>query len=245
MPLQNKQNEIERDKKIMNDAEFLWGWATPAGKIRAQRRADIIVNILKSRNVSKVLEIGGGTGVFTRLFCKAGINVKSIDISWDLIKKNRDTCLNSSNLNVNVSDVEFLSFKDNTFDAVVGICVLHHINLAPAFKEIKRVLKKNGIIIFSEPNMMNPQLIIQKNIKIIKRISILGETENETAFFRWQMKNLLENAGFREVVVNPFDFLHPWTPRLLIPFIAKLGYLFEKTLLLREISGSLLLSAIK
>ena len=34
--------------------------------------------------------------------------------------------------------------------------------------EIYRVLKPGGAIFFTEPNMMNPQIAIQKNISYIK-----------------------------------------------------------------------------
>lgn len=243
--LQDKAAEIEHTKNIIQNAEFFWGWSTPAGKLRAKRRAEIIINEIKNRNYLKVLEIGCGTGVFTEFFCKANLDVCGTDISLDLLKKAKLRCLKSLSLNLIVSDVENLPFYDNSFDAIVGVCVLHHINVVSALKEIRRVVKNDGFILFSEPNMMNPQLMLQKNIKPIKRLRILGETENETAFFKWQIKSDLKKLGFREVIIRPFDFLHPWTPKFAIPFIKKIGYYFENIPILKEIAGSLLIYAVK
>jgi ubiquinone/menaquinone biosynthesis C-methylase UbiE len=205
----------------------------------------MIINEIKKRNFSKILEIGSGTGVFTEFFCKAGFDVYGIDISLDLLKKAQIKHSSSISLRLSVADVENLPYADNSFDAVVGICVLHHLDAKKAFKEIRRVLKEGGIILFSEPNMMNPQLFIQKNVKSIKRISILGETENETAFFKWKLKALLKRMHFKEINITPFDFLHPWTPPPLIPFIKRLGYYCESTPLLRDIAGSLFILAAK
>jgi SAM-dependent methyltransferase len=243
--LQNKQKEIEHDQKIKEDAEFFWGWATTAGKLRAERRSDLIISRVKSRGFSRVLEIGSGTGIFTESFCKAGFDVYGVDISFDLLKELKIKHSRKNLLNLSVADVEDMPYCDGSFDAVVGVCVLHHFEIVPALKEIGRVLKKGGIFLFSEPNMMNPQLALQKNIKPIKRLSILGETEDETAFFKWQMRNLLETMSFKEISIMPFDFLHPWTPKPLIPFVEKLGFCLEKIPLLKEIAGSLLIHAVK
>ncbi len=243
---QNKFGEITHDSRIKEDAEFLWGWATPAGRLRAKRRVDLIVNMLKKGNFTRLLEIGCGTGIFTEPFCKKDLKVTSIDISLELAKKTRQKCASYPKLQLSVSDVESLPFRDNSFDAAVGVCVLHHLNILPALREIKRVVKEKGIIIFSEPNMMNPQLMIQKNVKYIKTLPIFSETEDETAFFRWQMKRMLiQEIGFRDVSITPFDFLHPWTPKSLIPFVRAIGLCLEQTPFLREISGSLFITATK
>lgn len=242
---QDKAREIAHDSHIKDDAEFFWGWSTPAGKLRAERRLRLITEELRKKGVTKLLEIGSGTGVFTSSFCRAGFDVYGIDISLDLLKKAKEKDLSFKNMNLSAADAEKLPYRDGSFDAVTGVCVLHHLNIDPVLKEIKRVLKNGGVIIFSEPNMMNPQLMIQKNIKPIKRLRILGETEDETAFFRWEMKRKLKDIGFRDISVRPFDFLHPWTPEPLIGFVRRLGLCLEKIPVFREIAGSLFIYAVK
>ncbi|MFQ5952628.1 MAG: class I SAM-dependent methyltransferase [Candidatus Omnitrophota bacterium] len=243
--MQDKTREIKHDREIAEKAEFFWGWGTPAGKLRAARRAEMIIDEIKKRKLSKVLEIGSGTGMFTEFFREAGLDVHGIDISLDLVKKAKAKTGEAGKVNLVTADVDHLPYRSDSFDAAVGICVLHHLDVESALKEIKRVVKKDGIIVFSEPNMMNPQLMIQKNIKPIKRLKILGETEDETAFFRWGMRKLLTNLGFKDISITPFDFLHPWTPESCIPFVKKLGDCLEKTPVLKEISGSLFILAVK
>jgi ubiquinone/menaquinone biosynthesis C-methylase UbiE len=180
-----------------------------------------------------------------RFFYKAGFKVSGIDISPDLLRKAQARTGENSNVKLVVADIDSLPYEDNTFDAVVGICVLHHLDVKTALKEIMRVLKKGGIIIFSEPNMMNPQLMIQKNIKPIKKLAFLGETEDETAFFRWQLASILKEMGFKGISIKPFDFLHPWTPKPMVKSVEKIGNVLENTPFLREISGSLFMQAVK
>lgn len=234
------ENEIAHGKKISERAEFIWGWETPAGRSRAERRAQFLISAGEITARKKVLEIGCGTGVFTGKIVRTGAEIIAIDISPELIERARERDV-SSNVQFEVMNVEKMDFPDNNFDSVVGSSILHHLNLEKAFLEIKRVLKPEGRVAFAEPNMMNPQIMIQKNIKPIKRW--LGDSPDETAFFRWSLKNRLQECGFSQILIEPFDFLHPFTPAPLIPIVDKVGQMAERLPILREIAGSLLIQA--
>lgn len=238
---QTKLQEIAHGKKIAHEAEMIWGLETPAGKKRAERRGYLIVSLAGIRAGKKVLEVGCGTGVYTEKLAKIiGADIFAIDISPDLLSKARDK-IGYANVNFIEADLENLPFPDESFDAVVGVSILHHVGIDEALREIRRVLRPGGSIVFSEPNMMNPQIVIQKNISFIKKR--LGDSPGETAFFRWQLSRILENAGFVNVKVVPFDFLHPLMPEKLINFTARFGLILEKFPVVKEFAGSLLISA--
>jgi len=65
----------------------------------------------------------------------------------------------------------------------------------------------------------------------------------ETAFLRWPLARQLRQAGFEDVAIVPFDWLHPRTPEPLIPAVSAVGRALEATPLLRELAGSLLITA--
>jgi ubiquinone/menaquinone biosynthesis C-methylase UbiE len=46
---------------------------------------------------------------------------------------------------------EKLDYPDAHFDVVVGIDILHHVDIPRAIKEVRRVLKPGGVAIFKEP----------------------------------------------------------------------------------------------
>ena len=125
------------------------------------------------------------------------------------------------NIQYEIENAYELSYGDAVFDSVVGSSVLHHLEIEKALRDIYRVLKPDGTIYFTEPNMLNPQIAVQKNIPWIKRK--LGDSPDETAFFRWPLRRLLEGTGYRDVRVEPFDFLHPKTPAPLIKGVDMLG----------------------
>ena len=59
------------------------------------------------------------------------------------------------------------------------------------------------------------------------------------------MARLLKRLGFIDIVVDPYDFLHPAIPQKFIPLAIKITHLLEATPLIREIAGSIILSARK
>ncbi|MFZ4707718.1 MAG: class I SAM-dependent methyltransferase [Bacteroidales bacterium] len=235
------QNEIEHGKYLAKEgAGEVWNWESPAGKIRWQRRVGMLTSHLKPTD--KVLEIGCGTGYFTKEIVKTGASVTAIDISPELINIAKQE-IKETNASFMLDNAYELSFDDCSFDSVVGSSVLHHLDIDKAIREMYRVLKPGGYIFFTEPNMMNPQIALQKNIPALKRK--LGDSPDETAFFRWSLKNLMQTTGFNEIKITPFDFLHPSVPPKMIPFISFVGNAFEKIPLLKEIAGSLYISARK
>jgi len=81
------QNEIVHRKFLAESgAEAAWGWETPAGKVRAQRRAELIINEICMQKGMRILEIGCGNGNFTELFAKSGAQIIAVDISPDLLQ---------------------------------------------------------------------------------------------------------------------------------------------------------------
>ncbi len=230
-------HEIEHGKKISENAEDIWGWVSPAGQVRAQRRADFFIQLGKLDDQSRVLEIGCGTGLFTRKVYQATkAQITAIDISEDLLAQAREKL---PEVEFNLDDAMASSFTDSTFDCVYGSSILHHLNFKKSLNEIFRILKPSGSMIFAEPNMINPQILIQKNIPAIKRW--MGDSPDETAIVRWSFKKLMENTGFKNVMIFPYDFLHPSVPELLIPFVKRTGEIIEKIPVLKEIAGSVII----
>jgi SAM-dependent methyltransferase len=130
---------------------------------------------------------------------------------------------------------------DGPFDAIIGSSILHHLDIEPALDKIYQLLKPGGIMSFAEPNMLNPQIMLQKNIPWLKER--MGDSPDETAFIRWQLRYLLSKADFENVEIIPFDWLHPFTPVPLMGLVRYLGYQLEKIPILREFAGSIYIRA--
>ena len=235
------QNEREHGKFIAKTGEQIWNWSSPAGKLRWQKRCDMFRDFLGTSS-QHVLEVGCGTGLFTQELADSPNNIVSIDISPELIELAQKR-VKHSNVTFRAADACDTGFSDQTFDAIVGISVLHHLECDDALGEFSRLLKPSGKLWFSEPNMMNPQIALQKNIPWIKAWS--GDSLDETAFFRWTLRQNLFRHHFDKVNVTPFDFLHPGIPRAFLPLAKPFTAFLEHVPLIKEISGSLAIQAVK
>lgn len=240
---QNKTQELEHARKIIHNPEFYWNSSTSAGYRGSVRRARWVMEAAGLKPGLSALEVGCGTGFFSQIFLNAvsGLDLHAIDISPELLDKARQRCPGRADFRV--CDIEALPYPDQSFDAALGIRVLHHLDMPAAFKEITRTLRKGGRIAFCEPNMLNPQILIQKNIPFVKRL--MGDTPDETAFFKWPLRRFLAERGFEDIRIEPFDFLHPWIPERLVNLSEKTGLFLEKLPVVREIAGSLRITARK
>jgi hypothetical protein len=72
-----------------------------------------------------------------------------------------------------------------------------------------------------------------------------GVSPDEMAFNRFRAARVVRGAGFAQVAVRPFDFLHPATPAGAIDAVARVGRALETIPLLREIAGSMVITAMK
>ena len=242
VPMQERiAKEIQHGRFLAeHGAGEIWNWESPAGKLRWARRVKMLSRHL--RPGMSVLELGCGTGYFTRELACSGANIVAVDVSPDLLEIAK---ANSSapNVRYEIQNAYELSYPDAVFDSVVGSSVLHHLEIEEAIREIYRVLKPSGTIYFTEPNMLNPQIAIQKNVPWVKRK--LGDSPDETAFFRWPLRRLLEQSGYRDVRIVPFDFLHPKTSVPIVDRLDAVGRFLESVPVISEFAGSLYIRAIK
>lgn len=234
-------NEIQHGRFLArHGAGEIWNWEGPAGKLRWARRVKMLSNHL--RVGMRVLELGCGTGYFTRELARSEAHIVAVDVSPELLEMARADC-STTNVSYEIQNACAMSYRDAVFDSVVGSSVLHHLETKEALREIYRVLKVGGTIYFTEPNMLNPQIAIQKNVPWIKRK--LCDSPDETAFFRWSLRRLLEGTGFRDVQIDPFDFLHPKTPFPLVNGLNSIGRFLENVPVVSEFAGSLYIRAVR
>jgi len=232
--------EIEHfDGVAAGDTESILGWNSPAGRARADRRARLFVATARIAAGARVLELGCGTGEFTRRVAPTGARLVALDISGDLLVKARAKV--GGDVRFTRGNAEALPFHDGAFDVVYGCSGLQHLEVEAALREVRRVLRSGGRIVFSEPNLTNPQVRLMFTCDSLK--ARYGVSPDEMAFTRRAITRVLERTGFRHFGVTYFDFLHPAIPASLLPLMVPVTERLECVPLLRAISGSLLIHA--
>ncbi|MEM2924724.1 MAG: class I SAM-dependent methyltransferase [Methanocellales archaeon] len=105
----------------------------------------------------RIVDIGCGTGRHSILLANLGYSVIGIDISLEMIKIARSKGGVNSNINFLVASAEALPFKSSSVNSVISIfgALNHVVRYNQAFEEIARVLKPEGVFIFSVVNRWN------------------------------------------------------------------------------------------
>jgi SAM-dependent methyltransferase len=216
-------------------AEGVWGWTGRAGAERAARRAEFLIRQAGLKPGVTCLELGCGTGQFTARLLASGCALTAVELSAATAAVCRQRVAGKAEILVgNIETGEGL--QGRTFDAIVGVSVLHHLNMGLCLKNTFALLKLGGRFAFSEPNMNNPQVWAQLRCEAIRKWRAC--TKHETAFRSRQMRRLFEEAGFQVTLCEPYEFLHPATPGCCVGMAKFCERILEATPF-RAIAGSI------
>jgi len=220
---------------VHEELERVWGWSGPAGRIRAERRAAFLIEGAGLARGIRLLELGAGTGEFTLRLLESGCELVAVELSDATAARCRERVAGRAEVVVgNVETGEGLEGRE--FDAIVGVSVLHHVDLRLCLRNTFAHLVEGGRFAFSEPNMANPQVWAERHVGLVRRARHV--TEHETAFRTGELRRAFEAAGLVVERCEPFEFLHPATPRPLIGAVRRVERVLERTPA-RAVAGSI------
>jgi SAM-dependent methyltransferase len=102
----------------------------------------------------RLLDVGCGAGEFSVMCARLGFDVHGVDVSSENVRRARELAAKyhvDDRTHFAEGVAEYLDFQDDFFDVLLGIDILHHIDIEPAARELHRVLKPGGVAIFKEP----------------------------------------------------------------------------------------------
>jgi len=123
----------------LNSSENFWN-----KHIEIPAMKSILKNMVKNK---KVLDLGCGSGIFTKMLKEWGSNIIGLDLSKTMIDIARNE---NPEIKFYVGNAGNTPFVDLRFDIVSSSLVAHYFkNLNPLFREVRRILKNNGYFVFS------------------------------------------------------------------------------------------------
>ncbi|MCK4434069.1 class I SAM-dependent methyltransferase [Candidatus Bathyarchaeota archaeon] len=153
-----------------------------------RRELKIISNNVASHSSKLILDYGCGGGWLSRFLFRKGFDVVGIDVNIKLVRKAKDAC---SRVEFVVCDAEKLPFRDAAFDVVIGVAILHHLNVRRSCRELERILNEKSKFVFLEPNSLNPLSAIGRRF-----FPTEAHTKGEKAFVPSYLKTVLNQTGF-------------------------------------------------
>ncbi len=115
--------------------------------------SESVASCYRSRE-QKLLDFGCGPGIYSVMFAKVGFEVFGFDISPSNVATAEELASGyglRERTHFMTGVGEQLNYDDDTFDVVIGIDILHHVDIARSIRECLRVLKPGGHAFFKEP----------------------------------------------------------------------------------------------
>ncbi|MFA4817324.1 MAG: class I SAM-dependent methyltransferase [Parcubacteria group bacterium] len=154
---------------------------------------------LNQKNV--ILDIGCNTGFLVNKLCQEGYSdIFGVDISDEAINFGKEKYPNIAEKLV-CYEGDKLPFENDSFDVVLMFDSMEHIPEAEKFlkNEARRVLKKDGLLIFQTPNKYPNILWAYIDAKSIFTCWWIEHCSLQTVF---SLRKLLRNSGFSEIKVE-------------------------------------------
>src|SRR5262252_255796 len=111
-------------------------------------------------NCSHVLEIGCGTGAFSRHLAARAKKVTAIDLSPEMIRVAGSRSAHLENIVYRCADLMSCDLAPAEFDCIITIATLHHLPLKPAILKLKQALKPGGVLIVLD--LFEPERSLRK-----------------------------------------------------------------------------------
>ncbi|MCD4760916.1 class I SAM-dependent methyltransferase [bacterium] len=160
-------------------------------------RENIVIDLVKkySQPENKILEVGSGSGVLARALLENNYkNLSLVDIDNYLPSEIKEK------VNFNIVDLSFdrLPFEDKSFDLILAIAIVEHLeNPFMFFRESARVIKPGGKMLVAIPHIF----AWQSRLKFLLKNDLIGYTvsNNHIALFT--------KSIFEKIVLKDFKIV--------------------------------------
>lgn len=170
-----------------------------------------------------LLDLGCGSGVYSCHCAKKRAFVISLDCPFSYLDKTRILANKKgviSQIRLIQGSADLLPFRDSGMDIILALEILEHVpNYRFVLKEINRVLKKDGVLVFSFPSKWSykefrdrskREVFYFVNRKLLKKPDVeKGFLEHLHFFSIGQVIKELRNHGFEIIDVDYGCYFYP------------------------------------
>jgi len=173
-----------------------------------------------------ILEAGCGLARWVIYLRRKGFNAFGLDISHETLEEARR---HAGDAPLASGDVSVMPFKNEKFAAVLSFGVVEHLGqmLPSAFEEMRRVLKKDGLLFLAVPcvnvlrkMVVHPYILVRNLARKIGGVELVFD---EYRYSRNEVRELLVENGFEPLRIVPDDLRLPYAMGLCRDFRGRFG----------------------
>jgi len=129
-------------------------YETPTGKLHDRVQRDDVQSLLRpAHRGERLLDVGCGTGHWSRIFVELGYMVVGVDISEKMVEVAK--MCSASNCIFEVADACALPYDDHCFDVVAAMAMLEFVgDVRLAVEEMVRCVKEKGLVLIGTLNRL-------------------------------------------------------------------------------------------
>lgn len=179
-------------------------------------------------NKGSLLDVGCAEGLFLELARTDGWGVTGTEISQFAVRYGKEKL----GLDIRQGELNSIGFPGKSFDAITMWHVLEHTtNPIAVLKEIRRILKDDGVFILAVPNLNN--ILSQKVYKLVKgkKMHLFDIKDRELHLYHFTLetiKMILEKTGFKVIKIVPDMGIVQWHLKSLNYLAVLFGYLIGR-----------------
>jgi SAM-dependent methyltransferase len=114
----------------------------------------------------RALEVGCGSGTFTRFLAMQSNHVTATDLSGEMIRLARHRSTGYPNIDYSVGDVLEMDLPASQFDCIVMIATLHHLPTESILEKLKRALTPEGVLIIHD--LLRPTGVLDRLVDLVR-----------------------------------------------------------------------------
>ena len=194
--------DIQKEAEFFDHFESNHGDYDVLAEDAYRRLLGLFDALVRPRRGERCIDLGCGTGAFTRRLRGFGLDLVGLDISPKCVERaNRQ----SAGERYVVGDMVDTKLDDKSFDIVLYSGVLHHIDNDPArvrvLREACRILRPGGRLFAYDPSAQSPSMWLYRDPRS-PLYSQKGKTDNEVLLHRVQLADQLREAGFSSLNIR-------------------------------------------
>ena len=192
---------VEKEREFFDAFEARHGDYDVLAEQAYQRIIAVFVAGIGSASATTCVDLGCGTGAFTRRLGALGLDLTGVDISPRSIERARAF----AGGHFVVGDVTNCALPSAAYDCAVMSGVLHHMSSKEvrlrSLREAHRMLKCGGLFFSYGPNGHSPSMWLYRHPSS-PLYSAEGKTENEILLTRRSLESELREAGFTDINIR-------------------------------------------